>query len=83
MSANDWIAQDLADVLALPVERPDFIETTALGAAMLAALGAGWFATLAEAVAAMRGSVRGFAPAMPDDVRASRLAAWREALAKV
>ena len=31
MVANDWMAQDLADVLGLPVERPTFTETTALG----------------------------------------------------
>src|SRR3546814_5139246 len=36
MAANNWMAQDLADILDLPVERPDFVETTALGAAMLA-----------------------------------------------
>src|SRR5690606_14585217 len=36
MSANDWMAQDIADILDLPVERPDYVETTALGAAMLA-----------------------------------------------
>ncbi|MCA1661035.1 MAG: glycerol kinase GlpK [Novosphingobium sp.] len=43
MSANDWLAQDLADVLEVPVERPAMVETTALGAAMLAALASGWF----------------------------------------
>jgi glycerol kinase len=83
MSANDWMAQDLADVLALPVERPEFIETTALGAAMLAALGVGWFDSLEVAAAAMRGPVRRFVPTMADEVRAARLTAWREALAKV
>ena len=83
MSANDWLAQDLADILALEVERPAFVETTALGAAMLAALGAGWFASLEEAVAAMRGDVRRFAPAMVEEVRADRLASWGAALAKV
>ena len=36
MVANDWMAQDLADMLDITVERPKFIETTALGAAMLA-----------------------------------------------
>ena len=34
MSANDWLAQDLADVLGLEVERPAFVETTALGTFM-------------------------------------------------
>ena len=41
MSANDWIAQDLADILGVPVDRPADVETTARGAAMLAAVGAG------------------------------------------
>ncbi len=83
MSANDWMAQDLADMLELPVERPDFVETTALGAAMLAGLGAGLFASLEEASAAMRGSVRRFAPAMAAGERAARLEAWDKAMAGV
>jgi glycerol kinase len=83
MSANDWIAQDLADMLDLPVERPGFVETTALGAAMLAGLGAGLFGSLADACAAMRGEVRRFEPAMASDARAGRLALWRQAIARV
>ena len=83
MSANDWLAQDLADVLAIEVERPAFVETTALGAAMLAAVGAEWFGSLDEAAAAMRGPVRTFHPALADEVRATRLASWEAALAKV
>jgi glycerol kinase len=38
---NDWLMQFQADVLGVPVERPDQIETTALGAAGLAGLAAG------------------------------------------
>ncbi len=83
MSANDWMAQDLADVLAIPVERPDFVETTALGAAMLAGVGAGVFGGLEEAAKAMRGSVRAFTPAMGEQERSARLAAWHRALANV
>ncbi|HYD13733.1 MAG TPA: glycerol kinase GlpK [Allosphingosinicella sp.] len=82
MVANDWLAQDLADVLALEVERPAFIETTALGAAMLAGVGAGLFGSLEEA-AAMRGAVRRFAPAMEEAVRTARLAGWRKAIDSV
>jgi glycerol kinase len=82
MAANDWLAQDLADMLALEVERPAFVETTALGAAMLAGVGAGLFASLDEA-AAMRGAIERFQPAMAADSRAARLAGWREALAAV
>ncbi|MFA7586766.1 MAG: glycerol kinase GlpK [Novosphingobium sp.] len=83
MSANDWIAQDLADMLNLPVERPDFVETTALGAAMLAGVGCGLFATLGDAASAMRGPVRHFSPEMDPITRSARMGAWHRALAAV
>ncbi len=83
MSANSWMAQDLADMLDLPVERPDFVETTALGAGMLAGLGAGLFVSLDEAAAAMRGQSQCFTPQMDPEVRDARLEAWRKALAAV
>ncbi|WOK36250.1 glycerol kinase [Sphingomonas sp. C3-2] len=79
MVANDWIAQDLADMLDIPVERPGFVETTAIGAAMLAAVGAGLYPGLVEA-AAMRGKVEGFTPAMAPEARAKRLAGWGAAV---
>lgn len=79
MVANDWIAQDLADVLGVTVERPGFVETTALGAAMLAGVGCGLFAGLEEA-AAMRGAVEVFEPRMDAEAREARLAGWRKAL---
>jgi len=81
MAANDWMAQDLADVLGVTVERPGFVETTALGAAMLAAAGAGLYPDLGAAAQAMRGRLSKFEPAMGDDVREARLTAWRKALA--
>jgi glycerol kinase len=40
-TGNDWLMQFQADVLGVPVERPDLVETTALGAAGLAGLAAG------------------------------------------
>ncbi len=83
MSANNWMAQDLADMLALTVERPDMVETTALGAAMLAGVGAGLFGGLAEAAGAMRGTKQEFLPAMNEATRAARIAAWDKALASV
>jgi glycerol kinase len=83
MSANDWLAQDIADIAALPVVRPDFVETTALGAAMLAAVGAGLHGSLEEACAAMIGDTRRFEPAMAPDTREARLSAWNKALAAV
>jgi glycerol kinase len=83
MSANNWLAQDLADMLNLPVERPAFVETTALGAAMLAAVGAGIYPDLQAAADAMRGEVTCFQPTMADSERGQRLAGWKEALARV
>ncbi|MEA1014726.1 glycerol kinase GlpK [Sphingosinicella sp. LY1275] len=82
MVANDWLAQDLADTLDLEVERPAFVETTALGAAMLAGVGCGMFASLEEA-AAMRGSVTRFDPRMNQEDRDRRLAGWRTAVTAV
>lgn len=80
MSANDWMAQDLANMLDLTVQRPDFVETTALGAAMLAAVGAGIYSDLPASVAEMRGTLRSFTPDMSAQTRSQRLARWREAL---
>jgi glycerol kinase len=40
-AANDWLMQFQADLLGVPVERPDSVETTALGAAALAGVAAG------------------------------------------
>ncbi len=83
MSANDWMAQDIADMLDLPVERPANIETTALGAAMLAAVGAGIYATLPEAARSMSSKVTRFDATMPHEERQRRKAAWDVAIAKV
>jgi len=79
MSCNDWLAQDLADMLEVPCERPADVETTARGAALLAAVGVGLYSTLADA-AAMLPPVARFVTALPDEVREARLAAWRVAL---
>ena len=56
MSANDFLAQDIADAVDMQVERPANVETTALGAAMLAGVGCGMFGSFEEAAAA-RGEV--------------------------
>src|SRR3546814_9978533 len=83
MAANDWMAQDLADMLGLTVERPEFVESTALGAAMLAATGADLYPDLAGAAAALRGRTTRFTPALAAQKREARLTGWRSALAKV
>lgn len=83
MSANDWMAQDLADILALDVERPAYVETTALGAGILAGFGAGLFASLDEAARAMGSKTRSFTPQMDEQVRRERLARWHAALENI
>ena len=83
MSANDWLAQDLADLLGLPVDRPAMVETTALGAAMLASVGCGLHSDLAAAASAMRGPTQRFKPQIEESVRAARLGAWAAALAAI
>jgi glycerol kinase len=81
MSANDWLAQDLADMLCLPVQRPADVETTARGAAMLAAVGAGLHPDLEAAAAAMLPLTQAFAPHENPDARQRRLAGWNRLLA--
>ena len=83
MVANDWMAQDLADMLALPVERPRFIETTALGAAMLAGVGCGLFDGLEAARDAMTGEVERFESRLDAGTRDARLAGWTKAVESV
>jgi len=82
MAANDWLCQDIADSLGLPVERPRSVETTGLGAAMLAGVGAGLFADLAAAEAAMVHADRRFDPRLGADARAGRRARWQRAVAQ-
>lgn len=83
MVANDWLCQDLADATGLAVVRPENVETTALGAAMLAAVGAGLVPDLATAAARMVHPDRRFEPASTPTARAARRLAWRRAIAQV
>ncbi|HEX2717981.1 MAG TPA: glycerol kinase GlpK [Gemmatimonadaceae bacterium] len=53
-TANDWLMQFQADVLGVPVERPDIVETTALGAAGLAGIAAGVWRTADEFIEGRR-----------------------------
>jgi glycerol kinase len=83
MVANNWLAQDLADMLDLTVERPAMVETTALGAAMLAAVGAGIYSDLSSAAEAMGGEVTRFEPKISASYRQHRLDGWKSALKRI
>jgi glycerol kinase len=79
MVGNDWLCQFLADILALPVERPAVTETTALGAAYLAGLEVGLYPSL-DAIAGKWQRQRRFEPAMDQNRRDTLYAGWRDAV---
>lgn len=79
MVANDWMVQDLANILDIPVERPEFIETTALGAAMLAAVGCGIYGSLQDASVMIRG-FETYQPKIEASQREARLTGWKKAV---
>ncbi|MGD9782492.1 MAG: glycerol kinase GlpK [Kiritimatiellia bacterium] len=78
-SANDFLMQFQADVLATRIERPACMESTALGAAALAALALGWHTPQSLA---QRPPANVFVPAMANDQRQPLLAGWRKAVAR-
>lgn len=79
MSASDWTMQYLADLLDAPVDRPVIQETTALGAAYLAGLGAGVFPEPHRFADNWR-LERRFKPQMSAQTRQRRLKGWARAM---
>ena len=77
--ANDFLCQFQADILDADVVRPAVIETTALGAAYLAGLGAGLWPSL-DTIAARHAVQRTFDPAMDSVTRARLYDGWRRAV---
>ena len=82
MVGNNWLCQFLADTLGIDVERPDIMETTALGAAYLAGLQAGIYPRPGAFAKTWKRDA-GFTPAMDDEVRAKNLAGWDSAIGRV
>lgn len=82
MVANDWLLQFLADMLDLEVQRPQCIETSALGAAMLAALGVGIYHSL-EDIAKHWQLDQCFKPSMSSAKREQLYQGWLTAVRKV
>jgi glycerol kinase len=82
MVANDWLLQFMADILGLEVERPANMESTVLGAALLAGLQVGVFeSTAALASVWKRDAV--FVPGMDEERRAALYGQWMRAVARV
>ncbi|MCD1625549.1 glycerol kinase GlpK [Seohaeicola saemankumensis] len=80
MAASDWTMQFLADILGAPVDRPEGVETTALGAAWLAGMRAGLYPDQAG-FAATWALERRFSPVMPAPDREARYDIWCKAVA--
>ena len=85
MVANDWLLQRLADCLGVPVERPVVAETTALGAAYLAGMAEGFFASgdPLEGIASSWACQKRFEPRGEAQERESAYAGWQAAVARV
>jgi glycerol kinase len=86
-ATNDLLMQIQADFLGVPVLRPAMVESTALGAAKLAAHGAGLTLNgtapeIADASATAKPHTTIFHPTMPEDTRRAHLARWRVAVTK-
>lgn len=78
-SANDLLCQFQADVLGVDVVRPEVLETTVMGAAYLAGLGAGVWASTDELQEAWQPDAR-FTAAMDGPTRQRLLRGWHEAV---
>ncbi|WP_294190179.1 glycerol kinase GlpK [uncultured Sphingomonas sp.] len=79
MAANDWLCGFLADLLEVPVERPDDLETTARGAAFHAGLATDVWSGLDE-LERLWSREHCFEPKMAAEARAPLIAGWRDAL---
>ncbi|MGH6998146.1 MAG: glycerol kinase GlpK, partial [Phenylobacterium sp.] len=82
MSRSAWFSQRLADLTGVAVGRATYMETTALGAALFAGLGAGVYANVEEAIAA-RPSTERMDPALSSHGREAAYARWLDAVARV
>ena len=78
-SANNFLLQFQADVLGVPLERPVCVETTAKGAAGLAALGVGYYSNVEELKKSWRAD-RTFVPSMDAETREKLLNGWHKAV---
>jgi glycerol kinase len=79
MTSSDYTMQFLSDILAVPVDRPAFMETTALGAAYLAGLQAGVCPDL-DGFAQTWRLDRRFEPHMDAQTRARKWSGWQDAV---
>jgi glycerol kinase len=77
-TANDWLMQFQSDVLGVPVERPDNVETTALGAAGLAGIALGIWGSVEDFLSGRQ--FTRFTPAISAGERERHWDGWRRAI---
>ena len=82
MARSAWFSQRLADLTGLPVHRASYQETTALGAALYAGVGAGVYGSVEDAVRA-RPEATELSPSMPLHAREAAYARWLDAVPRV
>ncbi|MDB5445259.1 MAG: glpK, partial [Phenylobacterium sp.] len=82
MSRSGWFGQRLADLTGVGVARATYQETTALGAALFAGLGAGLYSDI-ESAARVRPKTEDFAPRLSHAQREAAYARWLDAVARV
>lgn len=82
MAANNWLMQFMANVLNVPIDRPENTETTALGAAFLAGLGAGVYQDCQD-IANLWQKQSTYTPHLDAASRAKLLTGWAQAVKRV
>lgn len=80
-SNNGFLMQFQSDILGRQVERPQMVESTALGAALLAGLMVGFWQDEAD-VRACASTAERFAPSMDEETRKKNYDGWKEAVAR-
>jgi glycerol kinase len=80
-AANNLLMQFQADVLGVTLRRPQYLETTSLGAIFAAGLGAGLWSDLSEIEKTWKKD-RDFAPELSDDARKDTMTRWNRAVAR-
>lgn len=82
MVTNNWLVQSLSDITGLQIERGQVLETTALGAAYMAMIGANIVKNKTD-LEDIGSSYDVFVPDMPADKRVAKRALWHDAVEKI
>ncbi|MCS5592162.1 MAG: glycerol kinase GlpK [Gammaproteobacteria bacterium] len=79
MATSDWTMQRLSDILAMPIDRPPVLETTALGAAYLSGMQVGFYPS-PEGFSKSWKKEKRFTSTMSANLRKQKLCGWKDAI---